>query len=390
MFSVYVAAANPLRGELERFLKDHPETALPLGSSEDLREALSDCARDVPGVLVLEDRLLAAEPDLLEATAEASYPVVLIANPGDSMATRRALAIRAKDFIPLERWAVELLPTLDRVALPLYRRDKKQGRVITVFSSKGGVGKTTLSVNLGVSLAQKIHEPVVIVDLDLAFGDVSSMMGLSPDLTIHDVDVQSLSQGLDQALIECEPNVTVLPAPLTPDQAEDIDSRMLLKILQALKEDYAYVILDLAPGYAEVNVSALDLSDLILTVCTPDVVTLRTVGQALSLFRDEFRYPQDKVRVVLNRTGSRTGIERADIAAILKSPNLYELPSAGPMPVRAANDGVPFVTREPRAPLSIAVAAIADDILREEGTRGNRNARRPSKRGLLTRSRRGN
>lgn len=381
MFSVYVAASEELGRAWDQFLKERPAEAIVMGTTDALDRALSECARDLPGVLLLDDALLDRMPQAIELLQKAPYPVVLVAPPRDPGSTRRALAIKAKDLLTHDNWRLELLASLERAALPLYPRDRKVGRVTAVFSPKGGVGKTTLAVNLAVALADRQREPVAVVDLDLTFGDVSPMLALDPVLTIHDVVRHDCDPTiLEQAMIAQSANVFVLAAPKTPDQAEDISGPALVKIVELLREDYAFVVMDLAPGYQETNVIALDLSDLVLTICTPDVVTLRTVGQALSLFRDDFRYPPEKIRLVLNRTGSRTGIERSDISTILKTPQLYELPSAGSLPVRAANQGVPFITQEPSAPLAKAIRGLADELTDgPHGQRSSRQTRRQSR-----------
>ncbi len=365
MFSVYLARSEAYADELTNFLRSYQDTLLVMGFQDNLEKAWADCRRDAPGVLLLDDELLRANPEWIERWSQAAFPVVLWASALDPGSARRALAVKAKDLVSGPNWRTELVPALERVAVPLYQRDKKDGRIIAVFSSKGGVGKTTLSVNLAVALAEKSREPILIVDLDLEFGDVSAMVGLEPTLTIHDIDPEHLDQSLETVIQRPDAPLSVLPAPLTPEQAEDIGSAFLVRLLQHVKQDYRFVILDLAPGYHDLNVAALDIADLILTVCTPDVVALRTVGQALALFREQFRYPSEKIRLVLNRTGSNTGIELSDIVAVLKASRLYELPSAGAMPVRAANEGVPFMLREPRAPLSEAILRLAEDLLRD-------------------------
>ncbi len=384
MFSAYLAIADDFRGELAQFLKDRPDQAVVVGSSASLTSALRDCARDNPGVLVVDDRLVEAEPGTAAGLAAAPYPIVIIASGSIPQATRLALQVRAKDFLTRETWQAELMAALDRTAVPLYPRDKKLGQVISVFSSKGGVGKTTIAVNLAVALAERRHEPVAVVDLDLSFGDVAPMLALQPRFDIHDVILSGIDPGvLKAAMMNYASNISVLAAPHTPEEAEDIAPPQLVKILELLREEYAFVVLDLAPGYQETNIMGLDLSDVILTVCTPDVVTLRTVGQALTLFREDFRYPAEKVRLVINRTGSRTGIERSDIAAILKTPQIFELPSAGSMPVRHANQGLPFITQEPNAPLSRALTTMADALADDSAAQATLRLRR-----LVPRSRR--
>lgn len=370
MFSIYVAATPEIRDVLVPFLQTQPQV-LMMGSSSDAEAALRDLDRDRPGVLLIDDRWLAAHGAAVEPLADRAFPIVLLADPTVPEAARRALRLRAKDLVPTERWTAELLPSLERVAIPLYPRDKRRGRIVTVFSPKGGVGKTTLSVNLAAGLAEKTHESVVIVDLDLAFGDVSSMLGLDPKTTIHDCLHDGLSAR--EALTVVSPHLSVLAAPFAPDEAEDISGPLLVNLLERLREEHAYVVVDLAPGYQETNLAALDVSDTVFTVLTPDVVTLRTIGHALTVFRKDLHYPPGKVRLVLNRTGSRTGIERSDIVTLLKTPVSHELPSAGSAPARAANQGVPFVQAEPRAALTMAVLEMVSDLA-QPATPVNRRA----------------
>ncbi len=366
MFSVYLAANPALAKEWSAHLERRPDTAMVVGSHNALGKALAHCARDLPGVLMLDDDLLAESPEYLDTLSVTAYPILLVAHSNDPAATHRALKIKAKDILTRDNWHEELWAVLDRIAVPLYPRDKKGGRIIAVFSPKGGVGKTTLAVNLAVSIADRRHEPVALVDLDLSFGDVAPMLAINPSLTIHDVSQSGVDPAtLDQAMTHLQPNVFVLAGPKAPEQAEDVTPASLVKIIEILRENYAYIVLDLAPGYQETNVIGLDLSDIVLTLCTPDVVAMRTVGQALSVLREDFRYPSEKTRLVLNRTGSRTGIEKSDITTILKTSQIYELPSAGTAPVRAANQGIAFVRQEPSSPLARAIVSLATDLTDE-------------------------
>lgn len=372
MFSVYIAGTPDIANSWRDVIATRPDDAVVIGSTALLDQAITDCARDVPGVLLVDDALLQNAPDLLPSLSALVCPVVIVASAGDPEAARRALTIHAKDFLTTGNWRTELFASLERTALPLYPRDRHLGRVISVFSSKGGVGKTTLAVNLSVALAERLHEPIALVDLDLSFGDVAPMLSLQPQQTIHDVlQADSDPAVLKHAMVTARENLYVLAAPELPEQAEDINGPGLAAIIERLREDYAVVVMDMAPGYPDSNVIGLDLSDLILTLCTPDVVTLRTIGQALALFREDFRYPAEKIHLVLNRTGSQTGIERSDIQAILKISRIHELPSAGSLPVRAANQGVPFIVAETAAPLARAIRALAEDLVDLSRAEGN-------------------
>lgn len=388
MFTVYVASHDQLRTELTVAVKNIPGVILN-GSSADLRESLEECAAEAPGVLLVDDTLLAQNVGLFEKLAAVPYPVVVLAPSADAAAARRALAIRAKDFISLDSWAEDLGPILSRVAVPIQGETRQDGRVLVVFSSKGGVGKTTLSVNLAIALAKASRQPVVIMDLDIQFGDVAPMVGDAPLVTLFDLVKGTAAVDADmlkRAVKRVANNVYILAAPDNPEEADDVHADQVVQILHLLRETYAYVIVDTAPGYTDINVAAFDFADAILTVCTPDVVTLRTIGQALQVFYDGFHYPKDKVRIVLNRSGSKTGVETADIAQVLQTPIAFQLPSDGAFPVRAANEGHPLLLQFPDSALSRAIQSMANDLVRGTEGRTRQDAKKnPAKRTLLGR-----
>ncbi len=371
MFTVYIAGEDELRTQLSDAVKQIPGVVFN-GSTSNLREALEECAAEQPGVLVVDDALIAQNIGMTGALDSVPYPIVVIAPSADVGAARRALAIRARDFISRESWASDLAPILSRIAIPLAGEERAEGKVLAIFSSKGGVGKTTLTVNLAVALAKSSRQPVAIFDLDVQFGDVAPMVGEAPLATLYDV-VKGVThvdpEVLKRAMKRVANNVYLLAAPDRPEEADDIRADHIVQILQLLRESYAYVLVDTAPGYTDINVAAFDYCDNILTVCTPDVVTLRTVGQALQVFFGGFHYPPEKIRIVLNRSGSKTGVETEDVAQVLQTPLSYLLPSDGASPVHAANDGQPLLLKFPDSALSKSIQNMANAIVKETGGR---------------------
>ncbi|AEJ41224.1 response regulator receiver protein [Sulfobacillus acidophilus TPY] len=364
---MYLTSREEKLGTLLSAIKNVPGAVL-LGSATNLRQGLKECAQDHPGVHLIDDGLLEHEVGLWEQMATLPYPAVVIGEAVDAGAARRALAIQAKDIIPWSSLSTDLAAVLTRVATSLEGKIRQNGRVIVVFSSKGGVGKTTLSVNLGVALAKASRQPVALVDLDVQFGDVAAMVGDAPLVTIYDLvrgTHQVDAELVKRALKRVTNNVYLLAAPNNPEEAEEIQADHVVQILQLLRENHAYVVVDTAPGYNDINVAAFDFADVILTVCTPDVVTLRTIGQALRVFLEGFHYEPSKVRLVLNRSGSKTGVENLDITRVLDYPVRYELPSDGAYPARAANEGEPLTVRYPESLLSRAIQQLAIDLVQE-------------------------
>lgn len=366
MYTVYVAAPESLQNTLTAAVKSDAE-AVFIGISGDLRQALDECALTNPGCLVIHDDLLVENIGLMDQLAQAPYPIILI-GPETTATAKRALAIRARDLVGLSNWEQDLETSLPIHATKSEGAMDEPGRVQVVFSSKGGVGKTTIAVNLALALAKSRKDPVALVDLDLQFGDVATLVGILPQATIYDVVAGEMGQvdrmRLERALINVPgTRVNVLAAPLRPEEADEIHAERVVRVLQLLRETHAFVVVDTGPGYSDVNVSALDFCDDVLTVCTPDVVTIRTIGQAMRVFREGLRYPDHKVKIILNRAGSKTGVEPQDIEKTLATRISYQLPSDGSWPVKAANQGRPLQLLNPDSLLSRALTEMAQDMV---------------------------
>lgn len=378
MFSVYVAATDPLRKDIGEAVKSMKNVLLNATSS-DIKEAYRECLSDNPGVLIVQADLLDQWDEAPTVLSEVTFPIVMLANPGDATAAKRAIAMGVQEFFDEGNWQEEMLPVLQKVAQPFVGPSRKQGRVILIFSPKGGVGKSTIALNLALSLGDHVRRPAALLDLDVQFGDVETMVGQSEAaMTLYDLvggeDV-NLSQ-LQDTLISVDPKLDVLLAPKSPEQAEDIDVAHLIEVLTHLRETYPYVVIDTAPGYNDINVAAMDFCDVIYMVITPDVVTLRTAGQALKVFLDGFHYSPKKIKLLLNRGGTKTGVDRRDIGDMLQTTVGIELPSDGSWPMRAANEGIPLVRFNEKSEFTQAIQDMAKQIVDQE--HGGAPRRRPA------------
>jgi pilus assembly protein CpaE len=335
--TVAVAAAEDLLSELRRWFESSPVYTL-VWSGGDLRAAVSRAAEGVD-VLVVDEAVLRDHLGWLEHVRALTCPV-LVVGPSDPAAFRHALTAGAKDFLARTEWPDLLAGALERL---VRKPDSQSHPLVAVFSPKGGVGKTTLAANLACAVAERAHGPVALVDCDLQFGDLATLLGLDPPATVYDaVRLTRLSEEALERLLAPVPGtgVRLLAAPAQPLQAEEIRAEAMLAVLEALRASHAAVVVDTALGYTDVNVAVLDFADQLLLVATPDVVTIRATARALELFREGFGYPDDKIRLVLNREGS--GIGRDEVEAALDRPVAFGLPSDGAWPVRAANEGRPL------------------------------------------------
>jgi pilus assembly protein CpaE len=334
--------------DVERLLVDRPaELLVILGPGTTAETALDFAARQrlarpALGVVLLREQL---DVETMGLALRAGVRDVV--NVGDAAAVRVACA----RSIEVSR---ELLGTV----APAQRA--ADGRVVTVFSAKGGCGKSTLATNLAVSLAENGHRRVCLVDLDLAFGDVGVMLQLTPERGI--ADAVNSRERIDTALVRAlltsyAPGVEVLLAPIGPTEAERIGRDVVAQVLAVARTIADYVVVDTPAHFTEGVLAALDVTDVHVLVATPDVPALKNLRIALDML-DLLGLSKENRLVVLNRSDARVGLSGADVDRVLKTPTSAHVPSSRDVPI-SINRGVPIVLDKPSHPVSKAIRDLA-------------------------------
>ena len=234
------------------------------------------------------------------------------------------------------------------------------GQVITVFSAKGGVGKTTTAINLAVALADGGKHKVCLMDLDLAFGDVAILTQLSPERTIADaipVADRIDETGLRSILTPYRTGLDVLLAPVGPAVAEDIGRQLISDLIQLARDAFEFVVIDTASAFSEQMLAALDATHHYLLVTTPEIPALKNTRVTLDMF-DLLDYRREARTMVLNRADSKVGLSASDIEKIVRMPIRGNIPSSRDVPV-SANAGVPLSVSNPSHPVSLAYRDLA-------------------------------
>ncbi|HBC32329.1 MAG TPA: hypothetical protein DC024_13940 [Clostridiales bacterium] len=235
--------------------------------------------------------------------------------------------------------------------------------VITVFGAKGGLGKSTISANLAVKLAEK-HKKVALIDLDLQFGDLHIFLDIEPKDTITELVQDVITPNIDSVrsyMAVHSSGVHVLCAPKSPEYAELVSAEKIQSLLSLLRTYYDYVIVDTAPSFSEVTMTAIESSSIIFFVTGLDISILRNSKLSVSIL--ESLQQTEKIRVIVNRAVDMHSITINDVQKIIGYPIWAKLPSDYKVAVNALNRGVPFVVGAPGSKISQSISGLVDILI---------------------------
>lgn len=242
----------------------------------------------------------------------------------------------------------------------------REGKVVTVFSAKGGVGKTTMSTNVAAYLAST-GARTLLVDLDLMFGDVAISLQLPSHRSVSDLVAMSGhldAQGLQSVVTAHEGSgLHVVAAPADPGDADRVPAPVVTELLRLARSHYDYVVVDTPPAFTEHVLAAFDVSDLTLLIATLDIPAVKNLRIAVNTL-DTLGASKETRRVVLNRSDAKVGLSAGDVEAALKLPIAASVPNSVAVPA-SINRGVPIVLDDPRNPVSLALRELADREIRQ-------------------------
>lgn len=292
----------------------------------------------------------------------------------------KALFAGAKDVIISPFTSSKLVDSIYRAAqlvkeknavhrdnTPKIRRRSSRGHVITVFSTKGGVGKTFISTNLAISLAKDKEKRVCLVDLDLDFGNTVLALNIVPRFTILDIvdDIRNIDQDvIESYLIPHESGIKVLPANARPQINEFVNSDHIEIILRALQGAFDYVVVDMPARFYEPINPAFQAADLLLMITTPEISTVRNIKSSIMTLH-ELNFPKSKIKVVLNKADTSGQIKSKDIESTLNQ-SLYGVIDADyKQAMISLNNGAPIVLSKPKSSISKSFASLTKKINQE-------------------------
>ncbi len=324
-------------------------------------------------IIVVADESLARPVAVTQSLTQGdpAWTVVVLAERFERELVRQSMLAGARDVL------VNTMPPLElRQALVTARRadvarrgdggeqtPANAGTIISLVGVKGGIGKTTTSINLGVALAQQTGRSVALVDLDLPFGDLAMMLSLKPSgsvmAALANPALLSDPDLLQRQLCPGPGGIHVLPAPLGAT-VQEVDTARIGPLLRQLAGLYDFVVVDTPGGFGEFTAAALDVSSQTLLMATPEGPTLRRTELGIRQLAT-WNYPSNKLKVVVNRTTLKTGISGDEILAILSQPVAWWLVDE-PGALQAAAIGEPFVLVQPKSQLASAYRYIARQL----------------------------
>jgi pilus assembly protein CpaE len=297
-------------------------------------------------------------------------PLLLVASGESSELLDDALGADVADVLLLPALAENVVFAI-RKATHSGRRmaaaGNREGRILTVFSPKGGTGKTAIATNLAAALAKREGRRTLLLDLDLQFGDAAIMLGIEPDKTIFDLvsapgelDPDKLAGYTTQHAC----GLDLLPAPLRPEDAELVTEAKLGRLIEVARLCYDAIVVDTSPFFHGPMLATLDRTDELLLLCSLDVPTLKNVRLALGTL-EMLSFPTTRVKIVLNRSNSKVGMKQREVEAALEQKIAYEVPSDRAVPV-TINKGAPAVLAEPGSDFAKAINAMAKGVFPTE------------------------
>jgi pilus assembly protein CpaE len=330
---------------------------------------------------------------LRSSPATAHLPVMMLTALSTVEQKIKGFEAGADDYLPKPFAPDELLMrvrVLLRRSMPISSSEVESanGRIISIFSLRGGVGVSSLAANLATGLSQIWDKPAVLADLVLTAGQDALMLNLPFHHSWEDLATLPISELDDEyinQILLLYPNGTrLLAASPNPETGEKLPAETIAHVLTILKKHYHHIVIDLAHDFSEPNLVGLDASETILCVVAPELASVRAMNIALRTF-EKLSISPEKIELVLNWTFQKNGLSRKDIENALHHPVKYIVPFAPDPMIAAINMGTPVVITQPESPLGMFLEDLAFLISKNEFK--NKRPKEPTKAWLRVYSR---
>jgi len=294
--------------------------------------------------------------------------VLVVSTSSDGNLILRAMRAGAKEFLTQPVRIEDLLAALGRISERRFGHDDNRSRgsrVIAVAGSIGGVGTTSLAVNLGCSLAAKEGNSAALVDLDLCLGDADVFLDIIPDYTLVDV-AQNVTRLdftlLKRSLTKHSSGLYLLPRPVQLEDISLVNAEDLQRVIGLMKATFTHLVLDLSKSYSSVDLVALEMADDVLLVTQLDLPCLRNIVRLMMSF-GEMEGIAEKVKIVVNRVGLESGqITLKKAEETIGKEVFWQLPNDYRAMIEVRNNGVPLIEQAHKADITQSIVTLTDAI----------------------------
>ena len=271
--------------------------------------------------------------------------VVVLSNRASADVIIKTMRAGAKEFVSKPVIKTEFLEIFRELLKDINSKEEKDScKIISTFSNKGGIGKTSVAVNLAVELAQMSKEKVALIDLNLQLGDVATFLDMTPPFAM-DYIADNIGSLDNEELLKTmsrykNTSLYVIADPLNIDKSQDITAEQIKNILTALKKTFSYIVIDIGTNIDSKTITALDMSDLILLIAIVNLPAIRSMQRCMELF-EKLGYSKEKIKLVLNRYIENEDIKATDIEEVVKQKVYWKIPNNYLTMMSAINKGVP-------------------------------------------------
>lgn len=323
-----------------------------------------------------------------------NYPtcnILVLSSSQEGTLILQAMRNGAKEFLSSPLKLDDFLAALERIR---HQMGKTQGdgqvrasQVISVAGVSGGIGCTSLAINLGCCLAQHPGRSVSIIDLDLALGDADVWLDIIPDYTIQDVaeNIARLDYSLlRRSLTKHECGAFLLPRPVEMEEKTQIGGDEMRRMIALLKATFTHLVIDLSKSYGVLDQAAMAASDVILIITQLDLPSLRNANRLMQYFKRQTGL-FEKVKVVVNRMGLEdNSISLAKALEVLGHGVFAQIPNEYSTMVEARNNGVPLITQAPKARLTKSIIQLANNLDQSTDPEENAEDKKPARKSLFS------
>lgn len=295
-----------------------------------------------------------------------SAKIVAISNKTSTETIIKTMRAGAKEFITKPITKTQFSDTVRELSnSPLTNSGDNSCKIISTFSNKGGIGKTSIAVNLAVEIAEMTKEKTALLDLNLQLGDVSTFLDLTPSFDVCYV-VNNLANiddtNITNALTRYKnTSLYVIADPINIEQSKEITAEQIKALIFELKKTFSYIIIDVGTNIDAKTTTALDMSDVILLTAIVNLPAVRNIQRCMNLFK-KLNYPQEKIKLVLNRYMENEEIKTSDIEEAVHGKVFWKIPNNYLTMMSAINKGVPVSAVSPDANISVNFRDFASKI----------------------------